>query len=186
MAKESFSRFRNPRDVEVDQNENIIVAADSAGNFMTTHINSSGSREWTTGYIMAGNDITLQNSNSMICTGSKTISSQTDAFVVKFSNIMSAITFNGAEIPVQFNLSQNYPNPFNPMTKIKFDIPKAFTTKLAVYDILGKEVAVLVDDNLKPGSYEVDFNAANLPSGTYFYRLITDGFSETKKMTLIK
>ena len=72
------------------------------------------------------------------------------------------------------------------MTKIKFDIPKAFNTKLLVYDILGKEVALLVNENLKPGSYEVDFSAAELPSGTYFYRLVTDGFSETKKMVVIK
>jgi hypothetical protein len=98
----------------------------------------------------------------------------------------TAINTISSEIPEGYNLSQNYPNPFNPMTKIKFDIPKAFNTKLAVYDILGKEVAVLVNDNLKPGSYEVDFSAADLPSGTYFYRLITEGFSETKKMTLIK
>lgn len=72
------------------------------------------------------------------------------------------------------------------MTKIKFDIPKAFNTKLVIYDILGKEVAILVNEDLKPGTYEVDFDAANLPSGTYFYRLDTDGISETKKMLLIK
>lgn len=91
-----------------------------------------------------------------------------------------------AEIPNSFSLHQNYPNPFNPMTKIKFDIPKAFNTKLAVYDILGKEIAVLVNENLKAGSYEVDFSAADLPSGAYFYRITTEGFTETKKMMLLK
>lgn len=90
------------------------------------------------------------------------------------------------EIPERFTLSQNYPNPFNPSTKIKFDIPKSSFVKLAVYDILGQEVALLVDKELNPGSYEFLLEASLLSSGTYFYRLQTEGFTQTRKMLLIK
>lgn len=90
------------------------------------------------------------------------------------------------QIPVGFSLSQNYPNPFNPSTKIKFAIPNSSFVKLAVYDILGREAAVLVDEQLSPGSYEYNFNAAELTSGTYFYRISTETFSQTRKMLLVK
>jgi photosystem II stability/assembly factor-like uncharacterized protein len=96
------------------------------------------------------------------------------------------------EIPKQFSLSQNYPNPFNPNTKIKFDIPNTVGVaymrplQLKIYDILGREVAKLVDQQLQPGSYSVDWDASNYPSGVYFYRIQTDNFTETKKMILMK
>lgn len=90
------------------------------------------------------------------------------------------------EVPKEFNLEQNYPNPFNPVTKIKFSISNHSNVKLAVYDILGKEVAILVEKNLNAGKYEVLFDAVNLPSGIYFYRLNADGHSESKKMIMIK
>lgn len=93
--------------------------------------------------------------------------------------------------PEKFSLLQNYPNPFNPVTKIKFDIPsnvKSQTSnmKLVVYDALGKEVAVLVDQKLEPGSYEVEFNGENLGSGVYFYKLVSGNLTETKSMILLK
>ncbi len=96
------------------------------------------------------------------------------------------------EIPDKFFLSQNYPNPFNPVTKIKFDIPNTPSPSgrvgvgLIIYDALGKEVQILVNQQLSPGTYEVDFDGSNLPSGVYYYKLETNNFSETKKMVLIK
>ncbi len=72
------------------------------------------------------------------------------------------------------------------MTKIKFDIPGLLNTKVVVYDILGKEVATLVNSKLNPGTYEVDFDAKDLPGGVYFYRLETESFTETKKMLIVK
>ncbi|RMD50173.1 MAG: T9SS C-terminal target domain-containing protein [Ignavibacteria bacterium] len=94
------------------------------------------------------------------------------------------------EIPTKFTLEQNYPNPFNPTTIIKFSIPsdglsKKITT-LKVYDILGKEVATLVQDNLSAGNYEVEFNASNLSSGIYLYTLTSGSYTETKKLMLLK
>ena len=98
------------------------------------------------------------------------------------------------EIPENFSLLQNYPNPFNPVTKIKFDISGATVaqTFLSVYDILGHEVAVLVNQQLQPGSYEADWDASAYPSGVYYYKLeVIDPstplrVTETKKMVLIK
>ena len=89
-------------------------------------------------------------------------------------------------VPHNFNLYQNYPNPFNPTTKIKFDIPKAMNASLKIYDILGKEVSVVVDDFLIPGTYAFDFEGSNLSSGVYFYVLTGEGFVDSRKMVLIK
>jgi photosystem II stability/assembly factor-like uncharacterized protein len=88
--------------------------------------------------------------------------------------------------PVAFKLSQNYPNPFNPSTKINYSIARSGIVKITVYDVLGKVVKTLVDEKETPGSYTVEFNAVNLSSGIYFYRLETDGFTDVKKMILLK
>ncbi len=94
------------------------------------------------------------------------------------------------QLPEKFNLYQNYPNPFNPQTKIKFEVPKASFTKLIIYDLLGREVATLVNEELKPGTYEADWSAtgggSNFSSGVYFYKIISGDFVELKKMILIK
>ncbi|MBL7127713.1 MAG: T9SS type A sorting domain-containing protein [Ignavibacteria bacterium] len=90
------------------------------------------------------------------------------------------------EVPKHLSLSQNYPNPFNPKTNIKFDIPKNAFVTMKVFDILGREVATLVNEKLAPGTYEVDWNGSGYTSGVYFYRLEAGDFVETKKMVLIK
>jgi len=88
--------------------------------------------------------------------------------------------------PTQFVLEQNYPNPFNPSTKIAYRLPKTEKVKLAVYDALGREVAVLVNTEKPAGTYEATFDASTLSSGVYFYKLQAGAFSETKKMLLLK
>lgn len=93
---------------------------------------------------------------------------------------------NSNSTPDIFFLQQSYPNPFNPATNIKFDIPKTSFVKLIVYDILGRDAATLVNGELKPGSYQADWDASAFPSGVYFYTLQTKSFTETKKMILIK
>jgi len=85
-----------------------------------------------------------------------------------------------------YQLYQNYPNPFNPITTIEFDIPEITNVKLIVYDILGREVETLIDKELEPGKYKINFDATNLPSGVYFYTLKTPKFTKTNKMVLIK
>jgi len=94
-------------------------------------------------------------------------------------------------VPKAFALYQNYPNPFNPTTKIKFDIPsdvksETSNVRLVIYDVLGRIVATLVNQPMEPGSYSVDFDGTNYPSGVYFYRLTAGSFTESKKMILLK
>jgi len=89
-------------------------------------------------------------------------------------------------IPVQYALFQNYPNPFNPSTKITYTIPELSFITLKVYDVLGKEIATLVNEEKPAGNYEVEFDSSELTSGIYFYRLQAGSFVETKKMILLK
>jgi hypothetical protein len=96
------------------------------------------------------------------------------------------ISGNNGEIPSEYSLGQNYPNPFNPTTNIKFGLPKSGNVKLAVYDVLGNEVSVIVNEFRQAGSYTADFDASKLSSGIYFYKLSTESFTETKKMMLVK
>jgi flagellar hook assembly protein FlgD len=93
------------------------------------------------------------------------------------------------EIPAKFELSQNYPNPFNPKTTIRFDVPSVETIhelSLRIYDILGREIATIVNQELKPGSYNVDWDGTNYPGGVYLYKLQAGDYSSVKKMILLK
>ena len=96
------------------------------------------------------------------------------------------ITPISTNVPSGYSLSQNYPNPFNPVTNINFALPNTSNVKLAVFDMNGREVAVLVNGQYSPGTYKVDYDASSLASGVYFYKLITKDFTATKKMILIK
>ncbi len=87
---------------------------------------------------------------------------------------------------LEYNLNQNYPNPFNPTTTISFTIPAASNVSLKVFNVLGKEVATLVNETKSAGNYSINFNASGLNSGVYFYQLTTDNFTSTKKFTLMK
>ena len=91
-----------------------------------------------------------------------------------------------AELPGQFQLLQNYPNPFNPGTTIKYDLPKATHVSLTVYDLLGRELSVLVNERRDAGVYEVKFDGSNLASGVYFCRILAGSFVDTKKLLLLK
>ena len=100
----------------------------------------------------------------------------------EYSNEVEVIV----SVPEKFKLSQNYPNPFNPSTKIKYQIATSNPVSLKIYDVLGNEVATLVNEIQSTGNYEVTFDASSLSSGTYFYRLSTGSLTEVKKMILIK
>jgi hypothetical protein len=106
-------------------------------------------------------------------------------------NITTSVEPVSETVPASFTLEQNYPNPFNPSTKIRFQISVGGFVSLKVYDVLGREVTTLVNEVLKPGSYETSFKAINLASGVYFYRIqvgnaVTGGFVQTQKMLLVK
>ncbi len=109
--------------------------------------------------------------------------------IFKNQNMFSVgIRSIGGEVPDRYRLEQNYPNPFNPVTRIRFSVPSNENgmVSLKVFDITGREVAVLVNEALKPGNYEVNFNAIKLSSGIYFYRLAAENFAQTRKMVVLK
>jgi len=89
-------------------------------------------------------------------------------------------------IPTEFELSQNYPNPFNPVTHVRFGLPKTSRVKIELYNLLGQKVDTILENFLNSGYYVVDYDASSLPSGIYLYRLEGDGFSEIKRMILLK
>jgi hypothetical protein len=91
-----------------------------------------------------------------------------------------------ADLPAEFTLAQNYPNPFNPTTTITFTMPASANVKLSVFDMAGRHVKTLVNGYVNAGSYDVNFNAANLASGVYFYKLTSDNVNIVKKMVLMK
>ncbi len=108
-----------------------------------------------------------------------------------FGTVIPVGIINNNEVVGSYSISQNYPNPFNPSTKIRFTVPVSSSVKLIVYNVLGKEVARLVDRSMPTGSYTVDWNAVNFASGVYFYRVVAEGndgsrFINTKRMILIK
>ncbi|MEO8446097.1 MAG: choice-of-anchor J domain-containing protein [bacterium] len=107
-----------------------------------------------------------------------------DVFIGNRNSV--GITQQGTNIPSRYALNQNYPNPFNPSTKINFDLPSSGNVKLTVFNSLGQMVMNLFEGYKSAGSYQADFDGKGLSSGTYYYRLETDNFVETKKMQLVK
>lgn len=118
------------------------------------------------------------------------VSSSEGDFLITFyilgEDSTTAVNQNSVYRPTQYKLSQNYPNPFNPVTKIEFTIVNDEFVELKVYDILGREVATLLNKEMRTGSYSIDFIAQNLTSGIYFYRLKTNNYSAVKKMILLR
>lgn len=144
--------------------------------------------------ITAGPNFTVSNTgNATFITGGQ-IYLRSGVSVVSGGIFKTALdtTLVGVEdenvntIPENFRLDQNYPNPFNPATAIRYSVPSSEFITLKVYDILGKEVAILVNEEKASGSYEIMFDAANIPSGIYFYQLKAGSFIKTKKMILMK
>jgi len=186
------------RAIFIDNDGNIIVTGSSVtatqNDYVTIKYNQAGVQQWLGYYNGTGNgddytsSLAVDNSNNIFVTG-RSIGSGTDYdyATIKYS-VLTGINPVSGTIPDKFNLFQNYPNPFNPSTKIKFDISgsSAVKTFLSVYDILGKEIAVLVNQQMQPGSYEVEWNASNYPSGVYFYRINANGYSNIERMVLIK
>jgi serine protease len=130
--------------------------------------------------------------SAFVMTGGRSlaeIQQHTTAAIAKWNTIRNAflnVERVGNTLPTSFALAQNFPNPFNPSTVINYQLPISNEVKLEVFDVLGRKVSTLVDARQAAGAYKVNFNAAGLSSGTYFYRLQAGSFVETKKMLLVK
>jgi hypothetical protein len=105
---------------------------------------------------------------------------------ISFHSVIADVNKIGTSAPNKYELFQNYPNPFNPVTNIKFQIPQTSFVTMKVFDALGKEVQTLIEQELNSGFYETKFNAGGLSSGIYFYKLVTDKFTDVKKMVVVK
>jgi len=123
----------------------------------------------------------FENSKNVEITNSGNFKTESDG--VTGNNKNESIT---STIPTEFSLSQNYPNPFNPSTVINYELPSSNFVTLKIYDLVGKEVATLVNEKLDAGRYSVKFNGSNLASGMYFYKISAGNFTFVKKMVLIK
>ncbi len=162
-------------------NSNTGYITGAGGNIIkTTDAGNSWTVTWTGGWNVTFRDIYFFDPyKGFACGGNSLILKTTNGGFIGIEPISN-------EIPEDFSLSQNYPNPFNPSTNIKFAIPKAAFVRLAVYDMLGREVESLVNQQITSGTYEVNWNASNFSSGIYLYKLETNDFQIVKKMSLIK
>jgi len=158
--------------------------------YFTFKVDSEGSLVWKQTYNGTANawdnsrDIVVDNNSSIFITGTSRGTGE-DFLTIKYSQPIG-IDPVSSEIPHKFTLHQNYPNPFNPSTKIKFELPAAGNVTIRIFDVLGREVSMLVNEFMKQGVYETDFNSADLPSGVYFYKLIAGNFTATKKLIILK
>ncbi len=190
--------------VLTDSSNNVYVTGNSRfvtnnGNLTTIKYSSNGVQQWFMQYIGGmqgginrGQCISLDYLRNIFVIGSNSENGTGgDYITIKYTQPVGLESASNT-VPFDFNLYQNYPNPFNPHTKIKFDIAPDSRLRgndniiLKIFDILGREIAVLVNEKLKPGAYEIDWNGSNNPSGVYFYSLTIGDFTETKKMVLIK
>jgi photosystem II stability/assembly factor-like uncharacterized protein len=158
----------------------VLAGTDSNGIYLSTN-NGTNWVNKNQGFNVLPSVYALTISNGYIFAGtwSNSIWRRPLSEIISVQNIST-------EIPAQFSLSQNYPNPFNSTSNLKFQISNLSYVKIIVYDIMGREVQTLVNERLQLGTYEVTFDGSTLNSGIYFYRMKTEGFSETKKMLLIK
>ena len=175
-----------------------------AGTSMQTAFSQNGKVDWSSvssGFGLQASATSKVGSSvgEVIIGGSRLVNTEIEGGFIAglvFRGVGAAVPEPSAGLPVSFSLSQNYPNPFNPSTVIRFQVPAASHVRLVVFDILGREVNVLVNEQKTPGTYEVKFSAnggstsgggaSGLASGVYFYRMQAGDFVDTKKFVLLK
>lgn len=184
--------------IALDELGNVYVtgrseAADFSVNgwdYATIKYSNAGIEQWVIRYDSGESDraigIFVDTEEKVYVTGESHVNGNQSFVTIKYSQSPSDVQEINSEVPKSYSLLQNYPNPFNPTTKIRWQSPVSSHQSLKISDVLGNEVAILVDEFLNAGNYEVDFNARGLTSGIYFYKLQAGTFIETKKMILIK
>ncbi|NIR95726.1 MAG: T9SS type A sorting domain-containing protein [Gammaproteobacteria bacterium] len=130
-------------------------------------------------------DVSDHGLHSVTAAGEAAVA-DTRVFTLKFPIITSVESQTDNQMPESYALNQNFPNPFNPSTAITFDMAQPGRAVLKIYNLIGQEIVTLIDGNLEAGRHKVDFDASNLSSGIYLYRLSINGFTDMKKMAFIK
>lgn len=184
----------DPIDIVLDQDGNVFVCGESnrdgfAFKFIVVKYDPTGVFEWEYVYDEEVNSkamsLKVDNNGFVYAAGEAEVpAGDVDLFAVKLSKASGVNDEDN--LADNFVLFQNYPNPFNPSTKISWQLPVGGQVTLKVYDVLGNEVATLVDEYKPAGSYEVEFNASGINSGVYFYKLQAGSYTETKKLVLLK
>lgn len=146
------------------------------------YFSSNSGDNWSSAYTGTANLLDIDVSTPNCCAVGWAVGANGTIVGLGFTGIAN----NHNQIPSEYMLMQNYPNPFNPSTMITFQIPKSGNVKLVVYDLLGREVKTLLNEFKPVGTYDVSFDAANLSSGVYFYKLESGSFTDSKKMLLVK
>ncbi|MBI4547485.1 MAG: SBBP repeat-containing protein [Ignavibacteriae bacterium] len=162
--------------------------------YATIKYSPNGDSLWVTSYDEPGNDfayaLAVDGSGNVYVTGVSGVfgpfATSGDYATFKYVQIPVSVVKTNDYLPERFCLEQNHPNPFNPSTVISFQLPVSSFATLKVYNVLGQEVATLVNAEMKPGSHEVTWDATGLPSGVYFYRLQAGSFAETRKLVLLR
>jgi len=188
-----FSTFGDNLDVWFSTAVDTVAftVADTTDTLVTTLVfTGTSSNDWTqycfglTDFVDSGTDIFIAFREHVADT-----ENEGDALFLDLVEVAGLITSisESPELPSEFVLKQNYPNPFNPATRISFSLPQSSKVTLTVHNLLGQVVATLLDEvSYSSGSYDVQFDAANLPNGIYFYKIAAGSFREVKKMTLLK
>ena len=174
----------------------IIYVKGTNGSYVITSPINIGGNQSVPGTAYSNNDGVTWTQNSILSCGPAVFSDWNtgwctspeinDSVYKWVSDVLPVEQENNSSLTEGFTLEQNYPNPFNPSTTIKYSIPNSEFVTLKVYDVLGNEVATLVNEEKPAGSYEIDFNAAKLSSGIYFYALQAGSYSQTKKLILMR
>jgi len=184
--------FDESNSIFLDDSSNVYVTGftstpppNGTSQFTTIKYNSSGDQQWLMNYPGGGYSIIVDKSQNVYVSGSN----NNDNVTIKYTQLVG-INPISSKIPDDFNLYSNYPNPFNPSTKIKFSIPEKSYTQLKIFNSLGDEIKTLLNEELKPGVYELYFIDNKLSSGVYFYKLTAvsykNNFVKTMKMILLK
>ena len=203
LAQQWLQRTTNsgsdfPFSIAIDNPSNHIFVTGSsftAGtnyDYLTISYSLSGIFNWEKKENSSGNGndyasgIVVQDTDRIYVTGSANFSGTGIAFYTLRYSTFNAVEPISTIIPKSFTLLQNYPNPFNPVTNIRFDVPRSSFVRISVYDVMGREVENLVNEQLMAGEYMVKWDAVKYSSGIYFYSIATDGYQSTKKMILTK
>ncbi len=170
------SRLRKLQAVD----NSIVYAVGDTGLIVSTY---NGGANWTihnSGTRKRLNGVAFINKDTGFAAGDSGLILKT------YTGGITGVSNETLDMPADFILFQNYPNPFNPSTLIEFSLPEKTFVRLKVFNVMGKEVSELVNENLSAGKFQYEFKADNLPSGIYFYKLETENFTQTRKMILIR